>query len=105
MKTSPARSSRPNAPRRFPVGDRPSLGYLYRAPVHTAIPRYAPSSVGGSETCERLVEPSLVQRFEGVREDLEASRERGEITEDQLTKFLARLEVRLLAEQQAGASA
>ena len=47
----------------------------------------------------RLVEPDLVRRLDGVREDLEASLSRGEITQEQLEKFLDRMEGRLLEEQ------
>ena len=50
----------------------------------------------------RLVEQDLVRRLDGVREDLEASLSRGEITQEQLEKFLDRMEGRLLEEQGSG---
>lgn len=57
------------------------------------------SVINGRPARGRLVDPALISRLEGVREDLEASRERGEVTDEQLRKFLMRLEERLLAEQ------
>lgn len=59
------------------------------------------SVVSDGEVGTQLVDPELVRRLAGVREDLEASRARGEITEEQVRKFLTRMENRLLEEQAA----
>ncbi|WP_129359205.1 MULTISPECIES: hypothetical protein [Micrococcaceae] len=63
------------------------------------------SVVSDGEAGQRLVNPELLHRLAGVREDLEASLARGEITQDQLEKFLARMESRLLEEQAASPTA
>ncbi|MCP3424740.1 hypothetical protein NBM05_01490 [Rothia sp. AR01] len=48
---------------------------------------------------DELVRPDLVARRDGVRGDLQGALDRGEISEEQLQRFLERIEARLLAEQ------
>lgn len=74
-------------------------GYRSASPRSVISGHASRSVISDGPAHGRLGDPALIRRLEGVREDLEASRERGEVTDEQLEKFLARLEERLLSEQ------
>jgi hypothetical protein len=58
-----------------------------------------PSPPAADGEAEELVRPDLVARRDGVLGDLRGALDRGEISEEQLERFLERIEARLLAEQ------